>query len=50
MTSHPRKNHPHVSESGLRRSMCACVAVPLPAMRTRLPEPPAVPQAMRANT
>gem|GEM_PF-4181286 len=34
MTSHPRKNHPHVFESGVRRGVCACFAVPLSATRT----------------
>jgi len=41
MTSRPRKHRPHVSESGLRRGVYACVAGPLSAMRTRSPKPPA---------
>ena len=49
MTSHLRKNPPLASESSLRRSVCAYVPTPLAAVRTRSPEPPAVPQAMHAN-
>jgi len=50
MTSHPRKTHPHMSESGLRRSVCARVAVALSATHTRSAEPPASsPRAIHAT-
>ncbi len=39
MTSQSSENHPHASESGLGRSVCACVAVPLSAHTPGLRNP-----------
>jgi|GEM_PF-6776346 len=49
MTSRSCKNHSLASELGLRGSVCACVEMPLAAMRTRSAAHLAVPRAMHAN-